>query len=80
VLGEERGAELEGGLVLARVNGVPDRPHPPLRDTTGEPELTGHPRRDLGLGFWGGRRAPLWGRRKKGEAVADEKGFISRGL
>jgi hypothetical protein len=42
VLGEERGAELERGLELARVNGVPDRPHPPLRDPAGEPELAGH--------------------------------------
>jgi hypothetical protein len=42
VLGEERGAELERGLELARVNGVPDRPHPALRDPAGEPELAGH--------------------------------------
>lgn len=42
MLGEERGAELERGLELARVNGVPDRPHPALRDPAGEPELAGH--------------------------------------
>jgi len=42
VLGEEPGAELERGLVLARVDGVPDRPHPALRDAAGEPELASH--------------------------------------
>ena len=42
MLGEEPGAELERGLVLARVDGVPDRPHPALRDAAGEPELASH--------------------------------------
>lgn len=42
MLGEERGAELERGLVLARVDCVPDRPDPPLRDAAGEPKLAGH--------------------------------------
>lgn len=57
MLGEEPGTELERGLVLARVDCIPDRPHPPLRDAAGEPKLAGHVLSQSRVRVFGVRRA-----------------------
>jgi hypothetical protein len=89
VLGEEPGAELERGLVLARVNGVPDRPHPALRDAAGEPELASHAfsqsrvRVLRGVGSGAPRVGKTKRKRKRkngGGAEAGERGFIESGM
>ena len=85
MLGEERGAELERGLVLTRVDCVPDRPHPPLRDAAGEPKLAGHVLSQSRVRVLGVRRA-AGGEDEAGEereggrrGGGREKGLSSRG-
>lgn len=77
MLGEERGAELERRLVLSRVDGVPDRPHPPLRDSAGEPELAGHvsrPSRSRVRVLSGGR----WSGWEREEEEGESRGGTAR--
>ena len=83
MLGEEPGAELERGLVLARVDCVPDRPHSPLWDAAGEPKLAGHVLSQSRVRVLGVRRAAGGedeaGEERERSGGGREKGLSSRG-